>query len=140
MFLIKRGFWLVFVEVVIITFAWSFNPFFNIFFLQVIWAIGISMIIMGLLVLLPYEIICVIGLLIVAGHNLMDYPSISSGLKGSAFADCFFSNFYSSLFRGSLLSYHIFISSVDRSDGSGYCWKAIPARNDPVWRRKILLR
>src|SRR5258705_4230196 len=47
LFLIKRGLWLVFVEVIIITFAWSFNPFYNIFFLQVIWAIGISMIIMG---------------------------------------------------------------------------------------------
>src|SRR6476660_10004143 len=67
-FLIKRGFWLVFVELIIITFGWTFNPFFNVFILQVIWAIGVSMILLGLLVLLPYRIIFVIGLLIVAGH------------------------------------------------------------------------
>jgi uncharacterized membrane protein len=81
LFLIKRGFWLVFVELIIITFGWTFNPFFNVFILQVIWAIGVSMILLGLLVLLPYRIIFVIGLLIVAGHNILDNPSISSGLK-----------------------------------------------------------
>ena len=143
MFLIKRGFWLVFVEVVIITFAWSFNPFFNILFLQVIWAIGISMIIMGLLVLLPYEIICVLGLLIVAGHNLMDYPSISSGLKGSVFADMlYFSNF--SIHRLFGDHYYLIIYSFLPWTGVmmlGYCFgKLYRQGTDPAWRRKILLR
>ena len=93
-FLIRRGFWLVFVEIIIVTFGWTFNPFFNLFILQVIWAIGISMILMGMLVLLPYRLIFAIGLLIVAGHNLMDYSALSSGLKGSAIADVlYFSNF-----------------------------------------------
>jgi uncharacterized membrane protein len=143
MFLIKRGFWLVFVEVVIITFAWSFNPFFNILFLQVIWAIGISMIIMGLLVLLPYEIICVIGLLIVAGHNLMDYPSISSGLKGSVFADMlYFSNF--SIHRLFGDHYYLIIYSFLPWTGVmmlGYCFGKLYRQGaDPAWRRKILLR
>jgi uncharacterized membrane protein len=94
MFLIKRGFWLVFVEVIIITFGWTFNPFFNVFILQVIWAIGASMILLGLLVLLPYRVIFAIGLLIVAGHNIMDYSSVSSGLKGTLLADLlYFANF-----------------------------------------------
>src|SRR5829696_4361345 len=43
-FLIKRGLWLVLTEVVVITLAWSFNPFYNTIILQVIWAIGMSMI------------------------------------------------------------------------------------------------
>src|SRR5258706_9276565 len=30
LFLIKRGCWLVFVEMVIVTFGWTFNPFFNV--------------------------------------------------------------------------------------------------------------
>src|SRR6188768_4456471 len=76
LFLIKRGFWLVFVELIIITFGWTFNPFFNVLIMQVIWAIGISMILMGILVLLPYKIIFAIGLLIVAGHNLTDISSV----------------------------------------------------------------
>jgi uncharacterized membrane protein len=49
-FLIKRGLWLVFVELVIITLGITFNPFYDMFILQVIWAIGCSMIIVGLLV------------------------------------------------------------------------------------------
>src|SRR5437588_6513300 len=39
-FLIKRGFWLILVELVLITFAWTFNPLYNVLILQVIWAIG----------------------------------------------------------------------------------------------------
>jgi len=35
-FLIKRGLWLIFVEVVIITFGWTFNPNYNFIILQVI--------------------------------------------------------------------------------------------------------
>ena len=94
LFLIKRGFWLLFVEFFIISFGWTFNPFYNVFIMQVIWAIGISMIILGLLVNLPWKFILGIGLIIVFGHNLMDYPSISSGLKGSVVADLvYFSNF-----------------------------------------------
>ncbi len=72
-FLIKRGFWLILVEVIIITLGWTFNPFFNIIILQVIWAIGISMVILGLLVRLPFLLILAVGLLLVVGHNLLDY-------------------------------------------------------------------
>lgn len=73
-FLFKRGLWLIFIEVVIITFALTFNPLYNNFILQVIWAIGISMVLLGVAVRLPYNVILAIGLLIVLGHNLLDYP------------------------------------------------------------------
>ncbi|PWT99742.1 MAG: hypothetical protein C5B52_10110 [Bacteroidetes bacterium] len=73
-FLIKRGIWLIFVELCIITLFITFDPFYHTFILQVIWAIGISMIILGLLVRLPYKLILVLGLIIVCGHNLLDFP------------------------------------------------------------------
>jgi uncharacterized membrane protein len=73
-FLIKRGLWLIAVEVLIISLAWSFDPLYHFFFLQVIWAIGISMVVLGLLVRLPYKVLFTIGLAIVLGHNLLDYP------------------------------------------------------------------
>jgi len=93
-FLITRGIWLVFVEVIIITFGWTFNPLYNLLILQVIWAIGASMILFGLLIHLPYKAIFSIGFIIVFGHNLLDYPSINAGLKGSVLADLlYFSNF-----------------------------------------------
>jgi uncharacterized membrane protein len=75
-FLIRRGIWLVIVELVIVTFGWTFNPFYNVFILQVIWAIGISMIILGLLVRISSEFILVLGLLIICFHNLLDYSEI----------------------------------------------------------------
>ena len=78
-FLIKRGLWLIFIEIVVISFAWTFNPHFQIIILQVIWAIGISMVLLGLLVRLPFKVILVIGFLIVFGHNLLDMPESAPG-------------------------------------------------------------
>ena len=72
LFLLSRGLWLLFLEISIVSFAWSFNirlPFTG---LQVIWALGISMICLAALVHLPVKIILSIGLLIVFGHNLLD--------------------------------------------------------------------
>ena len=142
LFLIKRGFWLVFVEVIIITFSWTFNPFFNVFILQVIWAIGVSMILLGLLVLLPYRIIFALGFLIVGGHNIMDYPFISSGLKGTILSDLlYFSNFSAyQLWEG-----HFFLIVYAFLPWTGvmllgYCFGRLFQSNvDPLWRRKMLL-
>ena len=78
-FLIKRGLWLIFIEIVIISFAWTFNPHFQIIILQVIWAIGISMVLLALLVRLPFKVILVIGFIIVFGHNLLDIPESAPG-------------------------------------------------------------
>ncbi|HMJ46950.1 MAG TPA: heparan-alpha-glucosaminide N-acetyltransferase domain-containing protein [Ferruginibacter sp.] len=82
-FLIKRGLWLIFAELIIITFAWTFNPFYNFFALQVIWAIGISMVILGITIQLPYKVILVLGLLIVFGHNLLDIPESAPGFQSN---------------------------------------------------------
>lgn len=70
-FLVTRGAWLIFIEVTILSFGWSFG-FPYPFFLQVIWAIGWSMIALGGLVLLPRAAVLTIGLAIVLGHNLLD--------------------------------------------------------------------
>lgn len=73
-FLIKRGFWLIFVELVIINFATSLDPAYHLIVLQVIWAIGASMVILGLLVWVKAgpKTIGVVGLLLFAGHNVID--------------------------------------------------------------------
>jgi uncharacterized membrane protein len=72
-FLFKRGLWLIFVEVVIITFAWTFDFTFHSLILQVIWAIGICMMLMGLIIRLPYNVILIGGLILVFGHNFLDF-------------------------------------------------------------------
>lgn len=73
LFLIKRGVWLLIVEIIIINFAFSFDIHYSLIGLQTIWSIGISMIILGLMVLLPFPVILVTGTLIVLGHNLLDF-------------------------------------------------------------------
>lgn len=75
-FLFKRGVWLVAVEVLIVTLGISFNPLYNLLFLQVIWAIGCSMIILSVLVHLPYRVILAIGLLIVVFHNTLNFVAL----------------------------------------------------------------
>lgn len=72
-FLIKRGLWLILLELTLVNFSFSFDIYFTTITLQVIWAIGISMFILGLIIRLPYQALLVIGLVIVFGHNLMDY-------------------------------------------------------------------
>jgi len=77
LFLVKRGLWLILVEVLIVTLAWTYNPFYNLLILQVIWAIGLSMIILGCLVSLPANLIVLIGLLIIGFHNMLDFAELS---------------------------------------------------------------
>ena len=72
-FLIKRGLWLILLEVTLVNFIFSFDIHFNEIVLTVIWAIGISMIILGLLIWLPFPAIFITGLLIVIGHNGLDF-------------------------------------------------------------------
>ena len=71
-FLFKRGLFLVVLEFTLVNFAWTFQLPPNVIYLQVIWAIGISMLSLAALVWLPRGLLVTLGLAIVAGHNLLD--------------------------------------------------------------------
>ena len=71
-FLLKRGLWLILLELIVINFAWSFNPGFTLIRLQVIWVIGLGMVCMSAIIYLPKKIIVAVGLLFLFGHNLLD--------------------------------------------------------------------
>lgn len=71
-FLLKRGLWLIAVEFFIVSFGWMFNPTYPIFGLQVIWSIGIGMVVLAALVHLPLRWITLIGAILVFGHNALD--------------------------------------------------------------------
>lgn len=77
-FLIKRGLFLVFLELLIINFAWTgkFPP--DVIYLQVIWAIGISMLALAALIGLPQKLLWCISLMIIFGHNLLDQISFEN--------------------------------------------------------------
>jgi uncharacterized membrane protein len=70
-FLITRGLWLVFLEITITAFGWNFKIGFPLILL-VIWALGLSMIILSALVFLPKKIVAAIAVITIAGHNLLD--------------------------------------------------------------------
>jgi len=72
LFLLKRGLWLMLLEVTLVSFGWFFNPIFSLQVLQVIWVLGIGMIVLAALIHLPKNVIFAIGILLVFGHNLLD--------------------------------------------------------------------
>lgn len=71
-FLLKRGLWLIFLEMIVVNFGWNFNITFPMFLFITIWALGISMIVLAALIHLPKKLILGICIIIVAGHNLLD--------------------------------------------------------------------
>ena len=71
-FLFKRGLFLVALEFTLVNFAWTFQLPPSVIYLQVIWAIGLSMIALALLVWLPRAVLLTLSLAIIAGHNLLD--------------------------------------------------------------------
>jgi len=69
-FLLRRGAWLVLLELTVIRIAWTFNLDFAHYMLAgVIWVIGWCMILMAALTRLPVAAVGWIGLIVVAGHN-----------------------------------------------------------------------
>lgn len=142
-FLIKRGLWLLIVEVVIITLGWTFNPFYNFIILQVIWAIGMSLILLGLVVYLPFNAIFIIGFIIVFGHNLLDYPAVSEGLKGGLIPDLvYFTKFsiYNIDNSHLILIVYAFLPWTGVMM-LGYCFgKLFRPEIEPARRKKILLQ
>jgi uncharacterized membrane protein len=77
LFLLKRGLWLVFLEMIVTNFGWNFNITFPMFLFITIWALGISMIVLAALVHLPKKWILVVCIIIIAGHNLLDNVHIA---------------------------------------------------------------
>lgn len=69
--LLKRGLWLIFMELTIVSMGWTFLPPTQFLVFQVIWAIGFSMVLMAGFVILPANLVLLLGLLICASHNLL---------------------------------------------------------------------
>ena len=71
-FLVSRGLFLVVLEVTVIRLLWVPDPDYRFTLLQVIWAIGWSMVALAALSLLPPGWLVVVGVLLVFGHNAFD--------------------------------------------------------------------
>jgi len=84
-FLVTRGLWLVVLEFTLVRGGvfFSFDPHF-LGFLQVIWAIGVSMVLLAALVRLPVPVVAAIGLAICGLHNLLDHVGPPPAPAGAA--------------------------------------------------------
>ena len=78
-FLLARGVWLIALEVVVMRLALQFNFDYRVTVLVVLWCLGWAMITLAGLVWLPAWAIAAFGVVMVAGHNLLD------GVQASAF-------------------------------------------------------
>ena len=72
-FLVTRGIWLIVLELTLVRVGMWFSLDLRMFgFLQVIWVIGVSMIVLGALVYLPVKVVGGFGVAMIALHNLLD--------------------------------------------------------------------
>lgn len=71
-FLLKRGLWLVFIEAVIMNFGWMFDIHYTMIAFQVIWSLGISMIVLAGIIHLRRPYILILSCVLIFAHNLLD--------------------------------------------------------------------
>jgi uncharacterized membrane protein len=138
-FLLTRGLWLILLELTVVNFAWFFNFRFSFIALQVIWAIGFSMVVLSLLVRLPLKAIFIIGLILVCGHNLLD----STHFPGTGIGSFLWSVLHDPAFfplggeRGVFVAYPV-IPWVGTM-ALGYCLGALYTEEFTARRRKRTL-
>jgi uncharacterized membrane protein len=88
-YLLTRGALLILFEMTISRLGWTFNlDFYNYTEANVIWAIGWSMIGLAALIHLPLRAVAAFGILVIAGHNLLDGipEDVRRSMQQSAFS------------------------------------------------------
>lgn len=71
-FLVTRGIWLLFLELVVTPIGWQFGFHLIPAFALVLWALAWSMIVLAALVHLPRWLVAAFSIVVIAGHNLLD--------------------------------------------------------------------
>lgn len=84
-FLFKRGLWLVVSDLLIISLLFTFDLEYHVLVLEVLWASGVGMMLLALMVRLPIQAIGAIAIAVIFGHNILDYIQIpKTGAGGIA--------------------------------------------------------
>jgi uncharacterized membrane protein len=77
--LLTRGLWLIVLEFTLLRFALQFNVDYKVTILTVLWGIGWAMVVLAFVSRLPLGAILTLGVVMIAGHNLLD------GIQGESF-------------------------------------------------------
>jgi uncharacterized membrane protein len=138
LFLLKRGVWLIILELTVVNFSWFFNLHFSLMVLTVIWALGLGMILLAAAIHLPFKGLLALGLLLVVGHDLLD--GVDKSINGNIFWSLlhereFYPGDYFSVFVGYPILPWAGIMFLGYCLGSMY----VPSF-DATQRRKLLVR
>jgi uncharacterized membrane protein len=125
-YLFTRGLWLIFLEAVVLRcFAYQFNFDYRVTMLLVLWALGWAMITLAALVRLPASVVTAFGVLLIAGHNLLDSVRSTSLLWSLLHARGFLLNTPEHVvFVGYPLIPWIGVTAVGYGLGQVYGWNA----------------
>lgn len=139
LFLIKRGLWLILIEITIVNFSFSFDINFHLIALQTIWSIGISMVILGVIIWLPFTAILITGTVIVLGHNALDFYEKGMTDSPGILYDLLHRPGFHPLWEGhSLLILYPFLSWAGLMM-TGYCFGRLFLKFEGTKRKKMLL-
>ncbi|NII26789.1 DUF1624 domain-containing protein [Pseudoflavitalea sp. X16] len=138
LFLLKRGVWLILLELTVVHWAWYFNFLGHGMDLTVIWALGISMVFLAALIHLPLWAIFSISVLMVAGHNLLDgVHAPGNTLQGFGWALLHEQRPFT--YNGFLVLVGYPIIPWVGVMALGYCMGSIYTKNYPAEKRRKLL-
>ena len=134
-FLFTRGLWLIFLEITLFRcLGLQFNFDYHMTMLDVLWALGWAMVVLSGLVHLPTPLITAFGVLMIAGHNLLDSIQSSNPFWIILHSLNFIvTNPQHSVFVAYPLIPWIGVTAVGYSLGQIYAW-------DPERRRTFLFR
>tara|TARA_R110002033_G_scaffold169211_1_gene209665 strand:- start:687 stop:1859 length:1173 start_codon:yes stop_codon:yes gene_type:complete len=134
-FLLKRGIWLIFIELTIISFGWHFDPEFKRSPLQVIWVLGVSMIVLAGLIHLSKRIILLFSVIIIFGHNLLDGIDIKDNFFWSVLHQRNNHFIDETHYFGTIYSLIPWVAVMSL----GYCFGSLYDKTFDAQKRKIIL-
>jgi uncharacterized membrane protein len=134
-FLFTRGLCLIFLELTLFRcLGFQFNFDYHVTLLNVLWALGWAMIVLSVLVHLPVSVNAAFGLVLIAGHNLLDSIQSSSAIWAILHSPNFIvNNSQHSVFAAYPLVPWVGVTAVGYSLGQVFAWTS-------ERRRAFLLR
>jgi uncharacterized membrane protein len=134
-FLFTRGLWLIFLELTILRcLGFQFNFDYHLTLVNVLWTLGWAMIVLSVFVHVPIPVTAGFGIILIAGHNLLDSIQFSNPIWSILHSPNFILNTprYSVFVAYPLIPW-VGVTALGYSLGQIYAWK-------PLRRRTFLLR
>jgi uncharacterized membrane protein len=134
-YLFTRGLWLILLELTLFRcLALQFNFDYHVTLLNILWALGWAMIVLSLLVHMPLAAIATFGVVLIAGHNMLDPIRAANPLWSILHAPNFVVNTpQHSVFVGYPLIPWVGVTAIGFSLGAIYNWTQQRRRAFLLW-------